>query len=135
MGVILDTSFLIALNNSKDINHKSAESLIAKLKNKEFGQISTSDYIFDEYATFLMAKSFPSYIISELGEALLSEKDIKFFRISENIFLQSWQLFKKLKRYSFTDCTTIVLAKEFGIDYIATFDSDFDKVPYIKRVP
>ena len=135
MSLILDTSFLIALNSAKDINHNDSQALKSRLEDKEFGQVYISDYIFDEFVTFLMAKSFPVAYIKKMGDSLLGEGSIKLLKIDVNIFMQSWELFKKSNKLSFTDCTTIVLAKEFGIKNVASFDSDFDKIPHIKKLP
>lgn len=134
LSIILDTSFLIALNNARDINHNSAQSVKSRLKEREFGPCYVSDYIFDEFVTFLMAKSLYLNKIREVGDALLAEESIKFLRISEDLFLQSWEFFKKHNNLSFTDCTTVILAKEFGIKNIASFDSDFDRINSIKRI-
>ena len=134
MSLILDTSFLIALNNAKDENHKSAQSLKIKLKEKEFGQCYISDYIFDEFVTFLRAKSFPENSIKELGDALLADQSIKLLKIDVDIFLKSWEFFKRSNELSFTDCSTITLAKDFGIRNVASFDSGFDRFPHIKRI-
>lgn len=134
LSIILDTSFLIALNNAKDMNHSSAQLVKSRLKEREFGQCYVSDYIFDEFVTFLMAKPFYLNKIKEIGDALLAEESIKFLRISEDIFLQSWEFFKKQNNLSFTDCTTVILAKEFGIKNIASFDSGFDRIKSIKRI-
>ncbi len=133
LAIILDTSFLIALNNAKDVNYKRADSLRIKIKNGGFGQSYISDYIFDEFATFMNVK-FPSSKINEIGDALLSEESIKMMKVDLNIFLLSWELFKKLKKLSFTDCTTVILCKEYGIKRIASFDSDFDRIPDLERV-
>lgn len=134
LGIILDTSFLIALNNAKDMNHGGAQSLKARLKEKEFGQCYVSDYIFDEFVTFLMAKAFYPNKIREIGDALLAEESINFLRVNESLFMESWEFFKKHNNLSFTDCTTAILAKEFGIKNIASFDSGFDKIDSIKRI-
>ena len=134
MSLILDTSFLIALNNARDVNYKNAQTLKIRLKDKEFGQCYISDYIFDEFVTFLMAKSFPANTIKEIGDALLAEESIKLLKIDLHIFLESWESFKKLNKLSFTDCTTIILAKEFGIKNIASYDSGFDRITFIKRI-
>ena len=135
MSLIFDTSFLIALNDSGDYNHKYAISLKSRIKNKEFGQCYISDYIFEEFVTYLRAKSFPANYIKEIGDSLLAEESIKLLKIDIDVFIQSWGLFKKLSKLSFTDCTTTTLANEFGIKYIASFDSDFDRIPNIKRIP
>lgn len=134
MSVILDTSFLIALNNEKDVNYKNAQSLKIRAKNKEFGQCYISDYIFDELVTFLRAKAIPLDKIKAIGDALLNDKTIELLKIDIEIFLCSWELFKTTSKLSFTDCTTLTLAKEFGIKHIASFDSDFDIFPYLKRI-
>ncbi len=134
MSIILDTSFLIAVNDTKDINHKLAVPLKENIKNGEFGKTYVSDYIFDEFVTFLKARSFPKNLVEEIGDSLLSEKTIELLRVDNHIFNDSWQMFKKFDDLSFTDCTTIVLAKEFGIKKVASFDSGFDRIEYIKRV-
>ena len=130
----MDTSFLIALNNAKDENNKDAQSLKAKLKDKEFGQCYISDYIFDEFVTFLRAKSFPENSIKGIGDALLADPSIKLLKIDADMFLKSWESFKKSNELSFTDCSTITLAKEFGIRTVASFDSGFDRFSHIKRI-
>ena len=134
LSVILDTSFLIALNNAKDENHSNAQSLKLRLKNKELGQVYFSDYIFDEFVTFLMAKSFPGSMVREVGDALLMEESIKLLKVDTSVFMESWELFKKFNSLSFTDCTTAILAKEFVIKNVASFDSGFDRIEYVKRV-
>lgn len=134
MSLILDTSFLIALNDSGDSKHNNALSLKARIKNKEFGQGFISDYIFDEFVTFLRAKSVSSDKIKLIGDALLEDKAIELLKVDKEMFLISWDLFKKTSKLSFTDCSTITLSKEFGISHIASFDSDFDKVIEIKRL-
>ncbi len=134
MSIFLDTSFLIALNNAKDANYKSARTIKEKIKMREFGQCYISDYVFDELVTFLMAKSFPSEIIKNIGDSLLEEESISLLKIDNNVFLQSWSLFKKMKTLSFTDCTTILLAQQFNVKNIASFDTDFNKISLLQRV-
>ena len=134
MSLILDTSYLIALNDSGDSYHNSALSLKSRIKNKEFGLCYISDYIFDEFATFLRAKSIPSDKIKSIGDALLEDQTIELLKVDKEMFLKAWDMFKKTSNLSFTDCTITILAKEFGIKNIASFDSDFDSIKDIKRI-
>ena len=134
MSIILDTSFLIALNDSGDFNHKRAQALKTRIRQDEFGKCYISDYIFDELMTFLRAKSVNLEKTKLIGDALLSDGSIELLKVDTQIFLQSWELFKKINKLSFTDCTTIVLAKEFGIKNVSSFDSDFDRVADLKRI-
>lgn len=134
MSIILDTSFLIALNDSGDFNHKRAQSLKTIIRQDEFGKCYISDYIFDELVTFLRAKSVNSEKIKLIGDALLSDGRIELLKVDSDVFLQSWELFKKTGNLSFTDCATVALAKGFGIRNIASYDSDFDRIAGIKRI-
>ena len=134
MSLILDTSFLLALNDAGDFNHNNANSLKIRVKDKEFGQCYISDYIFDELMTLMRAKSINPNKIKDIGDSLLSDKTIELLKVDKEMFLQSWELFKKSNELSFTDCSTITLAKEFGIRNVASFDSGFDRFPYIKRI-
>ncbi len=134
MGVFLDTSFLVALVNADDENHGLAQSIKARIAAKELGQPYISDYIFDELVTFLKARHVEAGKIEEFGDSLLNDGGIDLLRVGSAVFLQSWGMFKKSTGLSFTDCTSIVLAKEFGIKSIASYDSDFDKLPSLNRI-
>ena len=116
------------------MNHKAAEAVAAKIKNKELGQSYISDYIFGEFMTFLKAKHIPPGKIKEIGAALLSDESIRLLKVDMNVFLQSWELFKKFQKLSFTDSTTVILAKEFIIKGVASFDADFDGITFLTRI-
>jgi len=134
VSLILDTSFLLALNDAGDFSHNNANSLKIRVKDKEFGQCYISDYIFDELMTLMRAKSISLNKIKDIGDSLLSDKTIELLKVDKEMFLQSWDLFKKSNELSFTDCSTITLSKEFGIRTVASFDSGFDRFPHIKRI-
>ena len=134
MGILLDTSFLIAVNNPKDVNYGNAQAIKARIKNMELGQSYFSDYIFDEFVTFLKAKRVSQEKITEIGEALLLDESIKLLRVDATVFSQSWDLFKKRQALSFTDCTTAILARDFNIKNVASFDADFNSIGFVKRI-
>ena len=127
MSLILDTSFIIALNDAGDFNHKHAQSLRARIEDKEFGRCYFSDYIFDELMTLMMARSIHNKKIMDIGDALLGDETIELLKVDKEVFMQSWGLFKISSNLSFTDCTTIILANAFNVKNIASFDSDFDR--------
>ena len=133
MSLILDTSFLIAIYSERDEHHSTARRLLPKLQSKEYGQTYISDYIFDEFVTFLRARSYPESTLQAIGDRLKAEDSSHFLHINECIFSKSWELFKKYP-LSFTDCTTIILTEEFGIHHVASFDAGFDRIPHLKRI-
>lgn len=124
MTVFLDTSFLQAFYHSADKNHEKAAATASQIKNLEFGAQIISDYVFDELVTIFLARSNNAEKAIEIGETILGS-DIEFMRLNSETFSNAWNLFKKRKNISFTDCTIIALMKEHGIKYLATFDSGF----------
>jgi len=134
VSVLLDTSYLLALHAKRDVNHITAEALKGQLKNKEFGQLYISDYIFDEFVTHLRARSYPKADIQEIGSTFLEGGTFQMLQVNSSIFSKAWELFKKYEVLSFTDCTTAILAEEFGIRHIASFDAGFDRVSHLKRL-
>jgi predicted nucleic acid-binding protein len=54
--------------------------------------------------------------------------------VDENVFMDSWPLFRKYaaKGLSFTDCTIVALMKRENIDILLSLDRGFDGI--VKRV-
>lgn len=73
-------------------------------------------------------------MVEKVGSALLGDPIIIIVDMDAMQFQETWNLFKKYTRLSFTDCSSIILAKAFGIKKIATFDAGFDAVQDLKRI-
>ena len=129
--IFLDTSFLVAFEVETDSNHESASILMDKIAKNEFGMTLISDYIFDETATVTFNKT------KDLEKAIKSGISMKnsFFleKIGDKDFDSAWEVFRNQKgtKFSFTDCTNLVVMEKLGIKNIATFDEDFTKIKEI----
>lgn len=134
MSIILDTSFLIALQNPKDVHYSSALKIKEELAKKRYGRCYISTYVFDEFLTFLRAKGFHEKEIIDAGDALLNEETITILLEEKNVFLNAWSIFKKFNKLSFSDSMIVALAQHFGIKYVASYDKYFEGVPGIQRI-
>lgn len=140
-NIIVDTSVLLAIVDSKDKWNITAEAIFDELeeKNIEF-------YIFDCVANEL---------ISVIGKRLMEARREKEY---EDIIKRALEYIKLEKlfpvydlvipRYdeiintiiesngklNFHDSLIIIAAREYSIKYIASFDSDFDEVKGIIRI-
>src|SRR3989338_8185433 len=112
MSILLDSSFIIASANQKDQYHENALGLSELIKSREFGEVFTSTYVFDETITYILAKHGHSKAV-EIGKILLSS-EITVLEISENVFAQAWELFQSRKNLSFTDCTNVKFMVEYN---------------------
>lgn len=132
--IFLDSSVLVSYEVDGDINHEKAVKLIREIAKGKFGEVFTSDYIFDETitVTFVKAKSLSKAIT--VGNYIKDSTEV--LKVDESIFENAWELFKKQKetKLSFTDCTTLNVMEENKILTIATFDEDFKKIETINVV-
>lgn len=132
--IFIDSSVLVAYWVVDDSNHDKAVKIIQKISENQFGDIFTSDYIFDEVlaATMVKAKSLHNAILA--GNYLREATEI--LKLDESEFEGAWKFFKEQKgtRFSFTDCTIISLMSERNISTLATFDAEFKKVKSLNVV-
>ena len=136
MAVIIDSGIWIGFYNNRDEHHYKAVELMKEINTGTYGNLISTDYIIDESLNYCLVKYSPDKSLF-VGEAIMSTTEI--LKINQEIFDKSWDLFKLDKKkptngklLSFTDCTTIIIAKSLNIEYIATFDSRFKK--YINTV-
>jgi len=117
MPILLDASFILAVDNERDIHHNKTPNAWIKIANGEYGQYFISDYIFDEIS----------------GVSLIH--DVPIINIDQHMFDEAWKIFTKTKlNLSFTDCTNIVLLKLINSKNIATFDKAFKEIKEINVI-
>jgi len=124
MELFADTSFLVALYNEKDRNHRQAKHFISELDNQSLFIIS--DYIFDEVLTVLLVR-IGKFLSTQAGEKILADDRIQILQTDENIFQKAWLIYRMFedKKWGFTDCTSYVFMKNLSIDAGVSFDEHF----------
>jgi len=140
MSAFIDAGIFVAAYNTRDNNHNRAIELVNNAMKGQYGSLSTSDYIFDEAVTLMLARTKNPEFAFGVGEFILGNPSrsissfAKLIRVDEEVFSDAWTIFKRhaVKGLSFTDCTTVVLMKRSKIDTLLSFDSSFDGI--VKRV-
>jgi len=140
MSAFIDAGIFVAAYNTRDDNHSRAIELINNAMKGQYGSLSTSDYIFDEAVTLMLARTKNPEFAFGVGEFILGDSSrsipsfAKLIHVDEEVFSDAWAIFKRyaVKRLSFTDCTTVVLMKRGKIDALLSFDRSFDGI--VKRV-
>lgn len=139
-SVFIDTSIFVSLANRRDQDHKRCVGLIDRIRNGEFGQPYTSDYVLDEALTVSLVRTRRIDLAVSTGKIILGSVEdsipaiAKLIRVDERIFSNSWSSFKggKYKGLSFTDHTILSQMKEFGIDTLVSLDGGFEGL--VRRV-
>jgi len=134
MKVFADTSFLIALYDNTDEYSKSAHKILKSLKDT-LQEVFISDYIFDETVTLLLdTHHYYGYLRAKAFNADVTLKKVCHLTfISEILFEQARDIFfryNKDKSWSFTDCTSFALMKDFDINRVLSFDKHFSEMGF-----
>lgn len=128
LAVFIDTGVFVAAYNTRDRYHEPAKRLLRNALKNRYGQVYTSDYIFDETVTVVRSRVKNKELARQLGTAILGSAHIEILRIDDQAFSRAWEEFQTHldRTLSFTDCTSIVLMKTLKIGTVLSFDSHFD---------
>jgi len=140
MSAFIDAGMFVAAYNTRDRSHKEATDLIRAAIGEQYGSLYTSDYIFDEAVTLMLARTKNPEFAFGVGELILGNPSrgipsfAELLHVDEEVFSDAWTLFKRYasRGLSFTDCTTLALMKRAKIDVLLSFDRSFDGI--VKRV-
>ena len=126
VAIFLDASYFLALYNKGDIHHKRATILAEKIDANEYGQVLTSDDVFDEVVSVALRK-FGKEKAQAFGKQVANS--IFIMHGDNHIFNNAFKIFNNSNfNFSFTDCTTQAIIELAQIQYIATFDKLFEKL-------
>ncbi len=132
--VFVDTSTWGALADKADKDHASAlqcrDEIVGECK------LVTSNYILDElYTLLLMNVGFqPTINYKEKLDILISEHVLDVIWIDQDLAKRGWDVFEQYnvdKQWSYTDCTSYVVMKEFSITEVFAFDHHFEQMGFI----
>ncbi len=133
--IVLDSSFIIAFHNERDVHHERAVPIMSRLMAGEWEMGLLPEYIFLEVVTVLAARRNID-TATRVGDVLLNARELRFVPCSE-LFLDAYELFRAQPRakMSLADAAIVAAARRFGAANVATFDTDFAAIEGLTMVP
>jgi predicted nucleic acid-binding protein len=130
--IALDSSFLIACHNRRDVHHAQAARTMQEWA---WGRGLLLEYVFLEVVTVLLARR-DLAVASSVAQLLLQAKELEFVPCAD-FFLETVEELRRQKsgHLSFTDAAIVRVARERCEGMVATFDEDFRGVEGIAVVP
>lgn len=127
MRLFVDTSALIALSDQTDQYHQRAKQFLRDTRPAP--EFHTSSYILDEVITRLRFTA-GVHVAVRFAELLWTSRLYQIHPIEQRTERAALTVLKKYADHplSFTDCTTIVLMGQLGIERVFAFDQEFQKV-------
>jgi len=133
MSVFVDTGVFYAAFDEKASRYADARGgLSAVLRDASYGQVMTSDYVYDETVTLTYQRTGSTERAISVGERLWSTDGgpdaVTIYHITESLFEEAVDAFERFDDHglSFTDATTVALADRHDVDIVLSFDDDFE---------
>lgn len=130
LSVLLDTDFLVSYWNREERRHGEATTLFREFLEGDRGRLFVSNFVVDEAVTLALRGLSDIGRVREFVRFLLgvqpSPSVLALLHVDEDLFQRAARRFlaSSSRSLSFTDWTSVELVREFGIDWVATFDAD-----------
>ena len=133
--VVLDSSFIVAYHNERDLHHAAARPAMDRLRAGEWGAALLPEYVFLEVVTVLAARrDLPTAV--RIGDLLLAAREVELVPCSD-IFLEAYEVFREQPsfRMSLADAAILAIARRRNASAVLTFDEDFRTFPDLRVLP
>ncbi|MGQ4915212.1 MAG: type II toxin-antitoxin system VapC family toxin [Candidatus Asgardarchaeia archaeon] len=143
MSILIDTNIFFGFYSKDDIHHYDSVILIILALEGTWGSLYITDHILDETINLLKYKISNETALDFIN-AFLDSKNVNLITVTNEIIMKALSLFKSywdIKGFSLTDAVSIIVANDYHLDYIMTFDyylSKFIEIidnRYIKQLP
>jgi predicted nucleic acid-binding protein len=127
-GVFVDTSGWYAMIDRKDNSHPTAHDFIQKNRLP----LVTTDYVMDETATLLLIQLGHGYAV-RFFDSLQTSRMVQLVYLKPAQIEATMDLFRNRpdKGWSFTDCSSFVLMREYGLQRALAFDEHFRQAGFL----
>jgi predicted nucleic acid-binding protein len=129
MSVFADTGAFLAYRNKKDRYHAIALKLFRDALKGKYGQIYTSDYVYDEALTLALTRTNNIAVAMDIAEVIKSPR-IKMVLVDSQLLEISTKTFRQYsdRNLSFTDAVSIEIMNGLDIEKSLGFDSHFNGI-------
>ena len=133
--IVLDSSFLIAYHNTRDVHHGPAARAMVHLVAGKWGRAMLLEYVVIEVVTVLLVCRGLDTAVAT-ANILLESAEVDFVPCSD-FFVDSLKTFASQGsgRLSFVDAAITTLARRNDAGFVATFDADFRGLSGVTVVP
>jgi predicted nucleic acid-binding protein len=128
--IFVDTSFYVALIDRRDDLHAAAENVLDELYDEGSVELVTSDFVLGEVLTFFAGHGqHMRKLAAGLVDRIAAQPAFVRVPASRSLWERAFAHYTSRldKRYSFVDCTSMVICRELKISMVLSHDQDFER--------
>ncbi len=127
--IYADSSYYVALLNGDDASHLVATSLASAI-GRDSTSVITTDAVFVEVLTYMSARgTYSRNRAVRLIDLLREDNAVTILPSTRALFDSALELYRRRpdKSYSMTDCISMVVCRDEGVEGVLTADKDFQQ--------
>lgn len=134
MSVFIDTGVFYAHHDRDASRHETATTAMQTLVSGQYGELYTSEYVYDETVTLIRTRTGWFDDAKVVGDRIRGTDPypgtITVLHVSKALFERIIETFERYSDHSlsFTDASTVALTEHHDVDHILSFDDDFDGI-------
>lgn len=133
MPVLLDTNVLFATASARDEYHETARDIVRGIDHGELPDAIVTNYVLAETLNLTREKMGPDAATAML-DRLIEGTHFEIVHAAQADFTAAQALFRQYPALSFVDATLAAYADREHVEYLYSFDSDFDAVDELVRL-
>lgn len=130
---VIDTNVLVARASRRDENHESAREIVAGIDRGELPTVRVTNYVVTETLNYIHERQHHDLAL-DLYERLVEAAGFELVHAPKTDFARAVELFDRYDGLAFGDATIAAYMEREDIDYLYSFDDDFDSVDGITRL-
>jgi predicted nucleic acid-binding protein len=130
---VLDTNVLFARASERDDHHDTATDIITGIDHGGLPDALVTNYIMAEVLNLTREKLGPE-AGNDMLDRLIEASHFDILHAPETDFISAQAIYQKYPKLSFVDATIVARMQHAEIEYLYSFDDDFDAVDDITRL-
>ncbi len=131
---LIDTGPLFSIANRAEVHHASALATASAWLTAR-NEFVILDWIFDETMTLIKAR-LGSAVAIQTGRNLRHNPVYRWIAVKPDDEREVWSIFQQYadKRWSYTDCALLVMARRLNVKQIFSYDAHIVQMSGVKRM-
>ena len=130
---LLDTNVLFASASARDVYHDDALDIVRAVDHGDLPEAIVTDYVVGETLNLVREKLGPD-AATEMLDRFVEGAHFELVHTPKADFTAAQAHFRRYRELSFVDATLIAYADREDVDYLYSFDDDFDAVDGLVRL-
>lgn len=130
---LLDTNVLFAAASARDEYHDTAQEIVHAVDHGELPEAVLTNYVVAETLN-LTRERLGTEPANGMLDRLLEGVHFELAHAKQSDFATAQAVFRRYPSLSFVDATVVAYMRREGIEYLYSFDDDFDAIEDLSRL-